>query len=56
MQVETRIVIRDNGSERSVQIDTDLPRGDIRFLNEIGERVAQETGYAIVLLAVESQE
>lgn len=53
--METRVVIRDNKTEKSVEMNVDLPRGDIRFLNEIGERIAQETGFEIVIVAVEKR-
>ena len=51
--METRIVIRDNQAQAGVEIDTELLPREIRFLNELGERISQATGYEIAVVAVE---
>lgn len=47
----TKVVIRDNLTERTVELVGDLPKGDVDFLNEVGERIAQETGWDITVVA-----
>jgi hypothetical protein len=51
--VETRVVIRDNTSDRTIELVGQLDRGDIKFINEVGERIAQGTGWDVTVLAVE---
>ncbi len=51
--METRIVIRDNQAEMGLVIDTELLPREIRFLNELGERISQATEYEISVVAVE---
>lgn len=51
--MNVRVVVRDNMSERSVVlVGRMLPR-DLKFLNELGERIAQGTEWEIVVVAVE---
>lgn len=52
---KTRVVIRDNATEQAVELIADLPEGDVQFVNQLGERVAQETGWDVTLLAVEAE-
>jgi len=54
--VETRVVIRDNGSEKTIELIADLTPEDAKVINEIGERVAQGTGWDVTVLAVEVEE
>lgn len=52
-EVETRVVIRDNLNERTIELIGELDSKDVEFINEIGERVAQGTGWDVTVLAVE---
>lgn len=53
--METRVVIRDNRSERTIELIADLDSQDTALINEIGERVAQGTGWDVTVLAVEAE-
>lgn len=52
--METRIVIRDNTSDRAVELIARMDQDDTDFINEIGERIAHGTGYDVTVLAVEA--
>lgn len=51
--METRVIIRDNANESAVELIADLEPEDRALINEIGERVAQGTGWDVTVLAVE---
>lgn len=51
--MNVRVVLRDNASERSVILAGQMPEGDLKFLNEMGERIARGTEWEIVVVAVE---
>ncbi|AYD81393.1 hypothetical protein SEA_KELA_237 [Streptomyces phage Kela] len=53
--METRVVIRDNLNERTIELIGELDSKDVEFINEIGERVAQGTGWDVTVLAVEAE-
>lgn len=53
--METRVVIRNNLTERTLELVGQLPPDDIQFINELGERIAQDTGWAVTVLAVEAE-
>jgi hypothetical protein len=52
IRVLTHIVIRDNESDKSVVLAAEMPKGDLDFLNRIGERIAHDTGWKITVVAV----
>lgn len=52
--MKTRVVIRDNATERAVELIADLPDGDVQFVNQVGEQIAQGTDWDITVLAVEA--
>lgn len=54
-EAQTRVVIRDNLNERAIELIADLSPGDRSLINEIGERVAQGTGWDVTVLAVEAE-
>lgn len=51
--MEARVVIRDNANERTIELIGELKPQDMKFINEIGERVAQGTDWDVTVLAVE---
>lgn len=51
--MNVRVLVRDARSERSVELPVEISKGDLDFLNEAGERIAQGTGWEIVLVAIE---
>jgi hypothetical protein len=53
--METRVIIRDNVNESAVELIADLEPEDRALINEIGERVAQGTGWDVTVLAVEAE-
>ena len=53
-KVETRVVIRNNLSDQTIElIVKDLQPEDLRFLDEVGDRVRLDTGHEITITAVE---
>lgn len=54
-RVETRVVIRDNRSEKTIELIADLSPEDVGLINNIGERVAQGTDWDVTVLAVEAE-
>lgn len=55
VRVQVHVLIRDNLTEREVQLTGQLPKGDVDFINLVGERIAQDTGWDIRVLAVEEE-
>lgn len=53
--METRVVIRDNLTEKTIELIADLSPEDTALINEIGERVAQGTDWDVTVLAVEAE-
>ena len=53
---KTRVVIRDNLAERTIELIGNLSKGDADFINRVGERIAQDTGWDVTVLAVEAKE
>lgn len=51
--VKTRVVIRNNATDETIELIADLDKKDIGFINETGERVAQGTDWDVTLVAVE---
>lgn len=51
--MQVRVLIRDNLTEREVELTGQLPRKDVDFINQVGERIAQDTEWDIRVLAVE---
>lgn len=51
--MQVRVLIRDNLAEREVELTGQLSRRDVDFVNRLGERIAQDTGWDVRVLAVE---
>lgn len=54
--MKTRVVIRNNASEETIELIAELDKKDVSFINETGERVAQGTDWDVTLVAVEADE
>lgn len=55
VRVQVHVLIRDNLTEREVRLTGQLPKKDVDFINLVGERIAQDTGWDIRVLAVEEE-
>lgn len=55
VRVQVHVLIRDNLTEREVRLTGQLPKRDVDFINLVGERIAQDTGWDIRVLAVEEE-
>lgn len=53
--MQVHVLIRDNLTEREVRLTGQLPKRDVDFINLVGERIAQDTGWDIRVLAVEEE-
>lgn len=53
--MKVKLVIRDNLSERSVELEAEMPPRDLAFLNEAGEQIAQGTEWQICVVAYEDR-
>lgn len=53
--METRVVIRDNLTEKTIELIADLSPEDVGLINGIGERAARGTGWDVTVLAVEAE-
>lgn len=55
VRVQVHVLIRDNLTEREVRLTGQLTKKDVDFINLVGERIAQDTGWDIRVLAVEEE-
>lgn len=49
----TRVVLRDNVNNESLELLVELDKNDREFVNRIGEQVTRDTDWNITLLAVD---